>query len=83
MLSVYLISDKLRLSAASVLDQRETDWRSMWISIFLQFVVGVQVSVYYMSMWPYLQKVIRISLIINNCFQLDKTADVDFFWVGL
>ncbi|KAF1753721.1 hypothetical protein GCK72_020278 [Caenorhabditis remanei] len=28
----------------------------MWISIFLQLLVGVQVSVYYMSMWPYLQK---------------------------
>ncbi|CAI2353959.1 unnamed protein product [Caenorhabditis sp. 36 PRJEB53466] len=48
---------------------KETDWRSMWICIFLQFVVGVQISVYYMSMWPYLSG-------------LDKTADFDFLgWV--
>uniref|UniRef100_A0A1I7UW19 MFS domain-containing protein n=1 Tax=Caenorhabditis tropicalis TaxID=1561998 RepID=A0A1I7UW19_9PELO len=62
-------NEKNEFSASEVLDQLETDWRSMWISIFLQFVVGVQVSVYYMSMWPYLQK-------------LDKSADVDFLgWI--
>ncbi|UMM37149.1 hypothetical protein L5515_009012 [Caenorhabditis briggsae] len=62
-------NEKHEFSASEVLDHMETDWRSMWISIFLQFVVGVQVSVYYMSMWPYLQK-------------LDKTADVDFLgWI--
>ncbi|CAB01157.2 MFS domain-containing protein [Caenorhabditis elegans] len=62
-------NEKNEVSASDLLDERQTDWRSMWISIFLQFVVGIQVSVYYMSMWPYLQK-------------LDKTADVDFLgWI--
>ncbi|CAI5451675.1 unnamed protein product [Caenorhabditis angaria] len=56
-------------SASIVLDSRKTEWKSMWIAIFLQFVVGVQISVYYMSMWPYLQS-------------LDKSADVDFLgWI--
>ncbi|PIC29235.1 hypothetical protein B9Z55_020892 [Caenorhabditis nigoni] len=50
-------------------NEKQTDWKSMWICIFLQFVVGVQISVYYMSMWPYLSG-------------LDKTADFDFLgWV--
>ncbi|CAI5449954.1 unnamed protein product [Caenorhabditis angaria] len=48
---------------------KKTDWKSMWISIFLQFLVGVQISVYYMSMWPYLSG-------------LDSTADMDFLgWI--
>ncbi|KAF1755650.1 hypothetical protein GCK72_012100 [Caenorhabditis remanei] len=39
------------------------------VLIGMQFVVGVQISVYYMSMWPYLSG-------------LDKTADMDFLgWV--
>ncbi|KAF1751352.1 hypothetical protein GCK72_017906 [Caenorhabditis remanei] len=57
------------LSAGRILNEKQTDWRSMWICIFLQFIVGVQISVYYMSMWPYLSG-------------LDKTADVDFLgWI--
>ncbi|PIC31319.1 hypothetical protein B9Z55_012061 [Caenorhabditis nigoni] len=56
-------------SIRSPLHERSTEWRAMWISIGMQFVVGVQISVYYMSMWPYLSG-------------LDKTADMDFFgWV--
>uniref|UniRef100_A0A8R1HJV7 MFS domain-containing protein n=1 Tax=Caenorhabditis japonica TaxID=281687 RepID=A0A8R1HJV7_CAEJA len=57
------------MPAARILKEKQTDWKSMWICIFLQFIVGVQISVYYMSMWPYLSG-------------LDKTADVDFLgWV--
>lgn len=56
-------------SIRSPLHERSTEWRAMWISIGMQFVVGVQISVYYMSMWPYLSG-------------LDKTADMDFLgWV--
>ncbi|CCD69474.1 Major facilitator superfamily (MFS) profile domain-containing protein [Caenorhabditis elegans] len=57
------------MSAGRILNEKQTDWKSMWICIFLQFIVGVQISVYYMSMWPYLSG-------------LDKTADVDFLgWI--
>ncbi|KHJ84842.1 hypothetical protein OESDEN_15439 [Oesophagostomum dentatum] len=53
----------------SVLDERTSPWKSIWISIAMQFIVGIQTSIYYMSMWPYL------SLI-------DRTATVDFLgWV--
>ncbi|CAI2353022.1 unnamed protein product [Caenorhabditis sp. 36 PRJEB53466] len=53
----------------SPLHDRTTKWRAMWIAVGMQFVVGVQISVYYMSMWPYLSG-------------LDKTADMDFLgWV--
>uniref|UniRef100_A0A8R1HY09 MFS domain-containing protein n=1 Tax=Caenorhabditis japonica TaxID=281687 RepID=A0A8R1HY09_CAEJA len=56
-------------SIRSPLHERSTEWRAMWISIAMQFVVGIQISVYYMSMWPYLSG-------------LDKTADMDFLgWV--
>ncbi|CAB3396786.1 unnamed protein product [Caenorhabditis bovis] len=57
------------MSASNILDQRQTDWKSMWISVFLQFLVGLQISAYFMSMWPYLSG-------------LDRTADLDFLgWV--
>ncbi|VDO51829.1 unnamed protein product [Haemonchus placei] len=53
----------------SELDQKKSPWRSIWISIGMQFIVGVQTSIYYMSMWPYLSSV-------------DRTATVDFLgWV--
>ncbi|CAJ0604380.1 unnamed protein product [Cylicocyclus nassatus] len=53
----------------TALDERSSPWRSIWISIVMQFMVGIQTSIYYMSMWPYL------SLI-------DSTATVDFLgWV--
>ncbi|CAI2352047.1 unnamed protein product [Caenorhabditis sp. 36 PRJEB53466] len=56
-------------SIRSPLHEKRTEWRAMWISIGMQFVVGVQISVYYMSMWPYLSG-------------LDTTADMDFLgWV--
>ncbi|CAI2353021.1 unnamed protein product [Caenorhabditis sp. 36 PRJEB53466] len=51
------------------LDERKTKWFPMWIIIGMQFVGGIQMSVYYMSMWPYLSG-------------LDKTADMGFLgWV--
>ncbi|VDL72390.1 unnamed protein product [Nippostrongylus brasiliensis] len=56
-------------SVSSNLDDKESPWRSIWISIFMQFIVGIQTSIYFMSMWPYLSYV-------------DKTASVDFLgWV--
>lgn len=65
--------------------EKRTDWRSMWIAIVMQFVVGVQISVYYMSMWPYLSGVSFIDNMESKkfqTFQLDKTADFDFLgWV--
>ncbi|PAV63562.1 hypothetical protein WR25_20837 isoform B [Diploscapter pachys] len=50
-------------------NERETPWNSVWICIIMQFVVGCQVSIYFMSMWPYLQG-------------LDPTANLDFLgWI--
>ncbi|PAV57925.1 hypothetical protein WR25_23829 [Diploscapter pachys] len=49
--------------------ERSTPWKSIWICIIMQFVVGCQVSIYFMSLWPYLQG-------------LDPTATVDFLgWI--
>ncbi|VDP26313.1 unnamed protein product [Heligmosomoides polygyrus] len=51
------------------MDEKKSPWRSIWISIAMQFIVGIQTSIYFMSMWPYLSNV-------------DKTATVDFLgWV--
>ncbi|CAD6191201.1 unnamed protein product [Caenorhabditis auriculariae] len=68
--SIFTINGTLKdLETIAILDQRKTEWRSMWISIAMQFVVGVQISIFYMSMWPYLSG-------------LDPTADMDFLgWV--
>ncbi|KAK6039585.1 hypothetical protein COOONC_22909 [Cooperia oncophora] len=63
------MSSEPRKGSLSMLDQRKSPWRSIWISIGMQFIVGVQTSIYYMSMWPYLSNV-------------DRTATVDFLgWV--
>uniref|UniRef100_A0A1I7X897 MFS domain-containing protein n=1 Tax=Heterorhabditis bacteriophora TaxID=37862 RepID=A0A1I7X897_HETBA len=60
--------EKLK-SVSHALDDRQSPWPSMWISIAMQFNVGVQISIYYMSMWPYLNG-------------LDKSATLDFLgWV--
>ncbi|KJH43777.1 transporter, major facilitator family protein, partial [Dictyocaulus viviparus] len=56
-------------SSLSKLDERQSPWKSLWISIGLQYMIGIQISIYFMSMWPYLSG-------------LDSTATVDFFgWV--
>lgn len=51
-------------SYMNVLDQRTSPWRSIWISIGMQFIVGIQTSIYYMSMWPYLSLVGKIAEVI-------------------
>ncbi|CAI2352904.1 unnamed protein product [Caenorhabditis sp. 36 PRJEB53466] len=56
-------------SKRSPLHERSTTWSAIWILSIMQFVDGLQFSVYYMSMWPYLSG-------------HDKTADMDFLgWV--
>ncbi|EYC35217.1 hypothetical protein Y032_1109g3619, partial [Ancylostoma ceylanicum] len=51
------------------ISEKTSPWRSLWISIALQAMVGIQISIYFMSMWPYLSS-------------LDKTTSVDFLgWV--
>ncbi|VDM83200.1 unnamed protein product [Strongylus vulgaris] len=51
------------------INERKSPWRSLWISIALQAMVGIQISIYFMSMWPYLSS-------------LDSAATVDFFgWI--
>ncbi|CAI5448598.1 unnamed protein product [Caenorhabditis angaria] len=63
------MSKKISPEHQKSLSERVTEWRAMWISISMQFVMGIQMSVYYMSMWPYLSG-------------LDKTATMDFLgWV--
>uniref|UniRef100_A0A915Q8B4 Major facilitator superfamily (MFS) profile domain-containing protein n=1 Tax=Setaria digitata TaxID=48799 RepID=A0A915Q8B4_9BILA len=48
------------------LDARKTPWKSMWICNAVCFMTGVQLSIFFTSMWPYLN-------------ELDSTADLDFF----
>uniref|UniRef100_A0A0K0DLV3 Solute carrier family 40 protein n=1 Tax=Angiostrongylus cantonensis TaxID=6313 RepID=A0A0K0DLV3_ANGCA len=56
-------------SLSTKYDAKESPWKSLWISISLQYMIGIQISIYFMSMWPYLSA-------------LDRTATVDFFgWV--
>ncbi|CAD6191202.1 unnamed protein product [Caenorhabditis auriculariae] len=68
--SIFTLDGTLKDSKTNeILDERRTEWGSMWISVIMQFVVGVQISIYYMSMWPFLS-------------MLDPTADMDFLgWV--
>ncbi|KHJ96799.1 hypothetical protein OESDEN_03234 [Oesophagostomum dentatum] len=79
-------------SSSPEIDVRKSPWRSLWISIVLQSMVGIQISIYFMSMWPYLSSVmfndIKIhylfccSLAIRTLFQLDPATTVDFLgWV--
>uniref|UniRef100_F1L2W5 Major facilitator superfamily domain-containing protein 8 n=1 Tax=Ascaris suum TaxID=6253 RepID=F1L2W5_ASCSU len=39
---------------AGVLDKKGTPWRSLWISYLVQMMTGIQYSIYFTSMWPYL-----------------------------
>ncbi|PAV66517.1 hypothetical protein WR25_22536 isoform D [Diploscapter pachys] len=64
--------DDISISAESgsvevvdVFHELKTPWPSVWFSIVMQFVVGVQIVIYYMSQFPYLQN-------------MDPTADMDF-----
>ncbi|VDM40501.1 unnamed protein product [Toxocara canis] len=57
------------ISAITELDARKTPWRSIWLCNTLQLLNGIQFSILFTSMWPYL----RI---------LDSTANVDFYgWI--
>ncbi|KAK0414256.1 hypothetical protein QR680_007231 [Steinernema hermaphroditum] len=51
------------------LDSRKSPWLSLWLSNFVQFLCGIQFSIYFTSMWPYLSG-------------LDESATLDFLgWV--
>ncbi|CAI4224329.1 unnamed protein product [Auanema sp. JU1783] len=39
---------------SQVMADKKTPWKSIYISIGMQFIVGIQISLYFMSMWPYL-----------------------------
>ncbi|TKR69456.1 hypothetical protein L596_021616 [Steinernema carpocapsae] len=34
-----------------------TPWKSIWLTYLIQFLCGIQLSVYFTSMWPYLSGV--------------------------
>lgn len=40
-----------------LLNHRKTQWKSIWISYMVQSLTGIQVSIFYTSMWPYLNSV--------------------------
>ncbi|KAH7716128.1 Protein Y53G8AR.7 a [Aphelenchoides avenae] len=46
-------------SFASAGEQRVTDWRSIYVASAISFVGSVQFSLYFSSLWPYLQIVDR------------------------
>ena len=46
-------------SVASHADDTETNWRSIYVATGLSFVGAVQFSLYFASMWPYLQIIDR------------------------
>uniref|UniRef100_A0A1I7YGL4 MFS domain-containing protein n=1 Tax=Steinernema glaseri TaxID=37863 RepID=A0A1I7YGL4_9BILA len=51
------------------LESRKSPWLSLWLSNFIQFLCGIQFSIYFTSMWPYLSG-------------LDESATLDFLgWV--
>ncbi|CAI5453644.1 unnamed protein product [Caenorhabditis angaria] len=49
---------------------KKTNWTSLWFSNYIQFFGGVQMSIFFTSMWPYLLK-------------LDPKAQLSFFGVVL
>lgn len=56
-------------STASNLEGRKTPWSSLWIANAVCLMTGVQFSIFFTSMWPYLNG-------------LDPTANLDFLgWV--
>uniref|UniRef100_A0A0M3IBC0 MFS domain-containing protein n=1 Tax=Ascaris lumbricoides TaxID=6252 RepID=A0A0M3IBC0_ASCLU len=58
-----------KVSAITDLESRRTPWCSIWICNTLQLLNGIQFSLFYTSMWPYLKT-------------LDPNANIDFFgWV--
>ncbi|KHN81970.1 Major facilitator superfamily domain-containing protein 8 [Toxocara canis] len=64
-----MVQQKSPISAITELDARKTPWRSIWLCNTLQLLNGIQFSILFTSMWPYL----RI---------LDSTANVDFYgWI--
>uniref|UniRef100_A0A8R1DGJ4 MFS domain-containing protein n=1 Tax=Caenorhabditis japonica TaxID=281687 RepID=A0A8R1DGJ4_CAEJA len=52
------------------LDQKKTDWTSLWFANLILYFCGLQMSLYFTSMWPYLLK-------------LDPTAQLPFFGIIL
>uniref|UniRef100_A0A915B2H6 Major facilitator superfamily (MFS) profile domain-containing protein n=1 Tax=Parascaris univalens TaxID=6257 RepID=A0A915B2H6_PARUN len=63
------IADKGKVFAVSDFESRRTPWCSIWICNTLQLLNGIQFSLFYTSMWPYLKT-------------LDPNANIDFFgWV--
>ncbi|KAK0407640.1 hypothetical protein QR680_003507 [Steinernema hermaphroditum] len=47
-------------------DCNKTPWKSIWLTYLIQFLCGIQLSVYFTSMWPYLSG-------------LDQSATINFF----
>lgn len=56
-----------RLSTVSAKDKavdddpdRKERWRSLWLATIILFLVSVQFSIYFSSLWPYLQVVCTV-----------------------
>uniref|UniRef100_A0A914VXB3 Major facilitator superfamily domain containing 8 n=1 Tax=Plectus sambesii TaxID=2011161 RepID=A0A914VXB3_9BILA len=66
-ISSSVILKKPRPDVARALStESSTDWRSIWVVSAIAFAASVQFSVYFSSLWPFLQ-------------EIDKTATEDFF----
>jgi hypothetical protein len=53
----------------------ETDWRSIYVASFLFYVSMVQFTLYFSSIWPYLQ-VVRVFLTKKNIISIKKFLKV-------
>ncbi|TMS37823.1 hypothetical protein L596_004677 [Steinernema carpocapsae] len=58
-----------KFSTALKFEERKTSWTSIWLCNALQLMCGIQFSIYFTSMWPYLSTI-------------DREADIDFLgWI--
>ncbi|VDM44241.1 unnamed protein product [Toxocara canis] len=64
-----MVQAKPVIKTVEAFEHGETPWRSIWLSYIVQMLTGIQFSIYFTSMWPYLTT-------------LDPNADLAFFgWI--
>ncbi len=51
----------------SVHIDQSTDWRSVRLMAFILFLLKMQFSVFFASIWPYMQEVINIVIEVHIC----------------
>ncbi|VDK55462.1 unnamed protein product [Anisakis simplex] len=66
-------------------ETQKTPWRSIWLCNVLQLLNGIQFSILFTSMWPFLKTVRNTTLLYFTDFadrKIDSTADLNFYgWI--